>query len=132
MKKAFTVFGVLVAICMFFVYRDIQVANADWDVEYKRFQVTKHTSVDMNHISKIFTRNYYWSLEDESGFKTNIPVSEDLFDFIENKTWITCSLLNKDGGKSSKYAIIPYKINLEDYTREVLWILYRNYSHVEL
>lgn len=132
MKKAFTVFGVLVAICMFFVYRDIQVANADWDVEYKRFQVTKHTSVDMNHISKIFTRNYYWSLEDESGFKTNIPVSEDLFDFIENKTWITCSLLNKDGGKSSKYAIIPYKINLEDYTREVLWILYRDYSHVEL
>lgn len=86
MKKAFTVFGVLVAICMFFVYRDIQVANADWDVEYKRFQVTKHTSVDMNHISKIFTRNYYWSLEDESGFKTNISVSEDLFDFIENKT----------------------------------------------
>ena len=132
MKKAFTVFGVLVAICMFFVYRDIQVANADWDVEYKRFQVTKHTSVDMNHISKLFTRNYYWSLEDESGFKTNISVSEDLFDFIENKTWITCSLLNKDGGKSSKYAIILYKINLEDYTREVLWILYRNYSHVEL
>lgn len=137
-KRSFTriVHGVLWAILLICVPLIVYTAvdNMDWSVEYKKFQITdvyseQNTIYSLvgNVVVPIECTDYYINLEDEFGFGSRIEVSQYQFEILTKGVWIECSLLN-NGGNSS--ALIPYNLDLNQYSSRELYDLYSEYPRV--
>lgn len=137
-KKIFTVCIILslIGIVVLKIYQ-LQQKPADWYVEYKEFTVNKKSTlvhsvypVGNTFIPQLST-DYYITLEDEFGFGSSMRVSYKMYDSIVEGSSTTGTLLNREDGESSEYALIPYYVDLADYSNEDLQELYDYYPHVE-
>lgn len=109
-------------------------SNIDWSVEYKDFEVSnKYIDKYFSYLNigdGLYPRSeiYFITLEDEFGLKADISVSPDQYEWIAEGNWTECSLLNNGGSFS---ALIPYRIELENYTQDELLDLFNGYPKVE-
>lgn len=137
-KRTFTkiVYGVLLGILLICISLKVYsiADNMDWSAEYKKFQITDVYSEQNTiyslvgyRVVPISSTNYYIDLEDEFGFGTKVKISGHQFDILTKGVWIECTLLN-NGGSSS--ALIPYNLDLDEYSSRELYDLYSEYPRV--
>ena len=119
--------AVLFILCISMNLQQIK-ENTNWSIYYKTLEVSDHysdfgvegtTSAGVARVVK----EYYIVLDN----KYTIQVSESLYNSIVDSGSIECSLL--DNG-SNIPAIIPYKIELEEYSYPELYQLYYDCPHM--
>lgn len=120
----FTLIAVLFISCTYMNLQQVK-ENTNWSIRYKTLEVSEHYSNLVLKGMKVarVVKEYYIVLDN----KYTVQVSKSLYNSIVDSDSIECSLL--DNG-SNILAIIPYKIELKEYSYPELYQLYDDCPHM--